>query len=246
MSWPRLLAVLLSVGVHAGVIYAILPRLDSFALQSGHGTDDLTVIATVSVENGDIFGTAQENQEAHDATPALNPASQPKPPEEPKPETVAKLESPKTEEPEPIPPEEPKPEEKPVEKEPEAPQPQPKPVPQAPAQAATLQVDEQIAAKALEGRRTKLASVYQGQIFTALVRHRVVPRSSLKGRVVLVLTIAPSGQLMSHEVVQSSGSAILDGAAIASLEKAAPFPPIPHDLSAGPYTIRVPFEYSTR
>jgi len=62
----------------------------------------------------------------------------------------------------------------------------------------------------------------------------------------VMLTIAPSGKLLSHEVVQSSGSDILDRAAVASLEKAAPFPPIPRDLGVSPLTLRVPFEYTTR
>ena len=40
-------------------------------------------------------------------------------------------------------------------------------------------------------------------------------------------TIGPSGQVLTREVKKSSGSKVLDDAAMAALDHAAPFPPMP-------------------
>ncbi len=57
------------------------------------------------------------------------------------------------------------------------------------------------------------------------MRHALRPKTVEKGRVVIELTLAPSGDLLAHRVVKSSGSATLDRTAMISLERAAPFPP---------------------
>jgi protein TonB len=62
----------------------------------------------------------------------------------------------------------------------------------------------------------------------------------------LQLTVAPSGQLLDRAVLQSSGVPQLDRAAITALERAAPFPPLPPELSSTPLTFTVPFRFRTR
>ena len=59
----------------------------------------------------------------------------------------------------------------------------------------------------------------------------------------LELTLSPSGELIRHRVVESSGSDIFDKIAMTSLERAEPFPPVPSEAGHEPYTLRVPFEY---
>jgi protein TonB len=112
--------------------------------------------------------------------------------------------------------------------------------------AAEAQQEREAAERSLQARRATLASLYQGQIYSLVEHHKVNPGSRRTGRVVVELTIDPSGKLVSREVVQSSGSEVLDRAAVATLDKAAPFPPIPADLGSTPRTFRVPFEYATR
>jgi protein TonB len=47
-------------------------------------------------------------------------------------------------------------------------------------------------------------------------------------------------------VVKSSGNKVLDDAAIASVEKASPFPPIPSEVNRDHMELSVPFRFSVR
>jgi TonB family protein len=53
-------------------------------------------------------------------------------------------------------------------------------------------------------------------------------------------------EILSRAILQSSGSKLLDDAALASLERAAPFPPLPHSVASGPLELQVPFRFITR
>jgi len=226
-------AVLASLLLHCAVVYALVAKATSPSLNEGHGDDNMSIVATISMVNDDLGGMAEVSRQAQEQSAAANAVPPPPKQEEPKPEPQKPDNAEKPDDRPPPP--------KPVEQKP----PEPKP-----AQTASIQQDvqeeEEAATRSLEARRSSIASLYQGEVFTALGRHKVNPRSNKTGRVIVMLTIAPSGKLLSHEVVQSSGSDILDRAAVASLEKAAPFPPIPRDLGVSPLTLRVPFEYTTR
>jgi periplasmic protein TonB len=262
MSWPRSVALFLSLALHLGGIYALFEKSRTFALQDGKGADDLTVVAIVTLADPDQFGLAPQPQQAREAAAAIAPSQSkpesPKPVEEKATEAIAK-EIPKQAKPiEPLPQ---KPEEtaepktqKPI-KQAEPPPVQPAPPVQTVPQnqlaqnasaASDAQEEQEAANRALEGRRIKLVSLYQGEIFAALVRHRVNPHSGRSGRVVVFATIGPSGRLVSRQVVQSSGFDVLDKAALASFDRSAPFPAIPRELGETPLTLRVPFDYSTR
>jgi protein TonB len=54
-----------------------------------------------------------------------------------------------------------------------------------------------------------------------------------------------AGELVRREIVKSSGQPVLDDAALASVEKAAPFPAMPDELSED-IEITVPFRFSVR
>jgi protein TonB len=92
----------------------------------------------------------------------------------------------------------------------------------------------------------QVSSFYKRDIMMSLRRHKVDPHSGRTGRVVVLATIASSGELVARTITESSGSDVLDRAALATFDKSAPFPAIPRELGPDPMTLRVPFEYSTR
>jgi TonB family protein len=80
---------------------------------------------------------------------------------------------------------------------------------------------------------------YLGQVRKSLERSKVNPRSSLAGTVLIRFTVGPAGDVLSRVVQKSSGSKLLDDAAMASLDRAAPFPAMPQDLARGPLEVQV-------
>lgn len=89
-------------------------------------------------------------------------------------------------------------------------------------------------------------SAYRGRLFAHISKKKVNPRSRLAGTVVVRFTVGPQGELISREIATSSGSKMLDDAAVASVERAAPFPALPSDASDGPLVVSVPFKFSVR
>ena len=79
-----------------------------------------------------------------------------------------------------------------------------------------------------------------------LEKSKLNPRSPATGTVVVEFKISPTGALLSREVTKNSGSKLLDDLATASLERAAPFPPMPNSVSQGPLDVQVPFKFITR
>jgi len=118
------------------------------------------------------------------------------------------------------------------------------PVKEQAPQVATL--IEKSSGKAQEGGDATLRLAYLGNLRRTLERSRVNPRIHLAGTVLINFTVGPSGQVLSREVKKSSGSKVLDEAAMAALERAAAFPPMPHDLTQGPLEVQVPFKFVTR
>jgi protein TonB len=64
---------------------------------------------------------------------------------------------------------------------------------------------------------------------------------TISGSPVLLVSIASSGDLLDAEIRKSSGSAVLDLAALDILQRASPFNPFPPDVAADYNTVR--FEY---
>ncbi len=245
MNWPRLTGVALALCLHGGVLYSMLSRSGPDALAEGNGDADLTVVATVSLESSDLF-----TQSAQEAAVNANSSQAERLPDLDKQEPEKKIEVPKNAQDEtPKPDETPPPQETPPEPErpsPEvAPQGQQKSIAQMASVAAEAQ-EEQHAAAAVAARRNKSWSLYETELYSALERHKVKPHAAKTGDVLLLITIAPSGQLLSRAVANSSGVPELDGAAMAALERSAPFPPVPPDVSSGPLTLTVPFRFRTR
>jgi periplasmic protein TonB len=89
-------------------------------------------------------------------------------------------------------------------------------------------------------------SAYRGRLFSHISKKKVNPRSKVSGTVVVRFTVSPQGELISREIATSSGSKMLDDAAVASIERAAPFPAMPTDAGDGPLVVSVPFKFSVR
>jgi periplasmic protein TonB len=242
MNWVRAGAIIAAVGVHIAVMALFLVSSANQsvlnALQSGGGKDDLTVVATVTMQMEESIGPDAESAERQQASAAEQIAAPPKQGEgkNSEPKESKREEAVSAEFPAPAPPAQEK---------------------QMPADAARIQPsnprvqsnaqDEQLAAnRNFEARRTEVTSLYNSKIYQALLSHILRPKTLQKGRVLIALTLAPSGQLLAYEVVESSGSEVLDKAAMTSLERAAPFPPLPSELGANAYTLRVPFEYAAK
>ncbi len=237
MSRVRALAFLAALGVHfaflALFVISTSTAPDLAALQSGSGKDDLTIIATITMQTEESLGLDAANTQRQEAStggqavPQVQEAVQ---------KETDKLELPPEESPEPAPQiEEKKPEKKIVE-----------PKPSNPAPVSEAQEEQRASSRAFDARRSQVLSLYNGKIYQALMRNAIRPKSMEKGRVVLELTISPSGELLGHRIVKSSGSASLDKTAMTSLESAAPFPAVPPELSKEPHTLRVPFEYAVK
>lgn len=107
-------------------------------------------------------------------------------------------------------------------------------------------VTEQSSGKEHEGGDASIVRIYLGKVNEQVQRSKVNPRSRTTGVVLVRFTIGTDGSLLSKDVVGSSGAEVLDQAAIAALERAAPFPPIPAEVSATPMTFKQSFRFMVR
>jgi periplasmic protein TonB len=237
MNWPRLIGLSLALCLHGGVLYALFGHSGPSAFAEGSGSDNLTVVAEVRLEDADFLTQRAREASAESSSAQATPPPPDKPeakiePQE-KRETEAALPQ-QTAEAAPQPPEAPRLESPPAKQ-------------QAKAEIASVAAkaqDEQQAAAALAAHRNELFSRYLVEFSSALDRHKVHVAET--GNVLLQVTLAPSGRLLDRAVIQSSGHPELDRAAIAALERAAPFRPLPQDLTSGPLTFTVPFRFRTR
>ena len=89
---------------------------------------------------------------------------------------------------------------------------------------------------------------YFGQISAWIDANKDYPAECKKhkqqGAVVVKFTIGRDGQLLASTIKQSSGHALLDQAALATLARAAPFPPIPDFVGRETLSIAVPIDYA--
>ena len=237
MSWLRLTAICVSVLIHASVGYEMLPSLQKFsadALDLGKGTDIVLVEQGIAIDGLAKLGDAMETIETAEVVPVRQ---SPPTPKEAKPdelrdviasnastveEAVARTEEP------PLVPPLPAPEVVQVKE-------------QQPQQVAI--VTEQSSGAAKTGGDAKAFGLYLGQINEHVQKAKVNPKSRLAGTVIMRFTVGVGGQLLSREVASSSGSRELDDAATGALDRAAPFPPIPPEVSVRPLTFSQPFMF---
>ncbi|MBS0239066.1 MAG: energy transducer TonB [Proteobacteria bacterium] len=241
MNALRAIAVLLSVVIHGTIGYAVLPELQNSnieALDLGKGMDVVLVQQGIASEGISKLGDAMETIETSEIVPIQE--QHVKPPEEVKPDELRDVitsdasevqsETVKTDEPPP----------------PDAPPPEPQVVETKSQPEQVAIVTEQSSGEAKSGGDAKAFGRYLGQINDHVQRAKINPRSSVAGTVVMRFTVDIDGRLLSKEVATSSGSKLLDEAATAALDRAAPFPPIPPEISIKPLAFTQPFKFIMR
>ncbi len=225
MNWIRLCAILAALVLHGGTVgglaYFGAGWQASTALQSSSGQDDLSVVATVTLQTEDT-GYDAVSAQRQEASPAVPPPPEVKP-EEPKKEEVVETGPP------------------PPEKEPE----KKETPPERPSVPVAPQEEQHALNRDLVARRSRLQSLYDAEIHKAVRTHILRPKKVIEGTVMVELTISPSGKLLSSRVVKSSGYELLDRTALANLERV-PFPPPPDGLPKEPYRVTFPFDYSVK
>lgn len=241
MNALRAIAVLLSVLIHGTIGYAMLPELQNSnieALDLGKGMDVVLVQQGIATEGISKLGDAMETIETSEIVPIQEQHA--KPPEEVKPDELRDVitsdasevqsETVKTDEPPP----------------PDTPPPEPQVVETKSQPEQVAIVTEQSSGEAKSGGDAKAFGRYLGQINDHVQKAKINPRSAVAGTVVMRFTVDVDGKLLSKEVAASSGSKLLDDAATAALDRAAPFPPIPPEVSIKPLAFTQPFKFIMR
>ena len=221
MSWLRLIALSMSVLIHAAIgTFMLASSRKSIAdvLDLGQGTDIVRVEQGIATEGLLNLGDAMQTIESAEVSPLLPPPQS----EEVKPEELQDVISSDASSVEEV--------AVSTREMPSPPQPDAAPVKEMrPPQAAAS--TQQSSGPAKTGGDAKAIGIYLGQIQKHVERTKVSPPSRRSGTVVMRFTIGVDGKLLSREVVSGSGFKILDDAAIAAIDRAAPFPPIPPKVS---------------
>jgi periplasmic protein TonB len=86
---------------------------------------------------------------------------------------------------------------------------------------------------------------YPGQVLKKLKRALRYPKGAggAAGEVQVSFTVAANGQPSGIRIAQSSGNAAIDAAGIATVERAAPFPPIPAGANRKSWAFTVPLAF---
>jgi protein TonB len=235
----RAITSLLSMAIHAAVASFFFVSIGSASLDSGEGEDDFTVEQGISIEGVQKLGDAEFATEAVEVEPTQMSEARPEIEEikaEEKVEEDELLTSP----------------EGPVQE--EIPEVKPEPLEQPrPAQTATIEQMEQVKVEELqssgekkEGGGANEMAKYRGDLFRHFHAKKVNPRSQKTGTVVVKFKVDAAGSLVSREIVTSSGHAALDEAAIATIDRSAPYPPIPEGIGKQVLELSVPFRFSIR
>lgn len=91
-------------------------------------------------------------------------------------------------------------------------------------------------------------SNYPGKVYAKLRRSLRYPsearRKRIRGEVHVRFTVSRSGGVGSIRVARSSGSALLDGAALETVRRAAPFPEIPAAAGRSSWSFTVPLSFT--
>lgn len=89
---------------------------------------------------------------------------------------------------------------------------------------------------------------YRARIRQTIDAHKHYPRLARRlgheGRVVVAFTIEADGRLAGVRVVESSGSELLDEAALEAVREAAPFPPFPSGISRKQWSFTLPLSFT--
>ncbi len=244
MNLLRATTVISSLLAHAAFAYPLMrhePPHAAIAYEKGDGSDIMTVEQGIAIEGMAKLGDAMETIETAAVAP-VQPVDAPPPVQEIKPveelreavtseastveDNIVKTEEPPPPEvPKPKPPEEVKPEEK-------------------PQQVAII--SEQSSGAAKVAGDTTARTEYLGKLTRTLETAKVNPRSRQAGTTVVKFKVGTDGSLMWREITTTSGSKVLDEAALAAVDRAAPFPSMPPEAGQEALVLTVPFKFITR
>ncbi len=94
------------------------------------------------------------------------------------------------------------------------------------------------------------ASSYSAVVLAHLQRYRIYPdqarAAGITGVSTVRFTISASGSVIAAGLAGSSGQTVLDQAALAMVQRASPFPPIPPSLGRGSMTFAAPVRFNLR
>jgi protein TonB len=120
-----------------------------------------------------------------------------------------------------------------------------------PQQIATLTQESVIATRESSGEEKKGGDTtahlaYLGKLRSHLERNKVNPRTTFKGTAVVHFSVNGAGEITSRRITKSSGSKVLDDAALAAVDRSSPFPEIPDALKRDKIEVSVPFRFTVR
>ncbi|MCJ8333305.1 MAG: TonB C-terminal domain-containing protein, partial [Epibacterium sp.] len=96
-------------------------------------------------------------------------------------------------------------------------------------------------------KNTQLREIWGARIRNRILRAQRYPRrASGKAKVVIEITIAPSGQLLSHRLVRSSGEAVFDDAALRTITSIRRFPKAPRGYTGGQFRFNAPMTFNRK
>jgi protein TonB len=233
----RALTWLLSLALHGAFVAIFFVTPGGAALDTGTGDDMLVVEQGIAIEGfaqlGEAETTTPEVEAPTEISEARPPLEEVKPVEEDVQHVIGSESGPEQEK---------------IAKEPE-PEKIEEPHPQqvATTEQTEIAVEEERASGAKKsGGDTTAVSEYRGKLYQLIEKKKVNPSSREVGTVVVRFKVDSSGQVVSREVTASSGSKTLDEAAVASIDRAAPFPPMPGEIASAPMVVSVPFKFSVR
>ena len=232
MQLLRPIAVLVSLGAHAALAAAfITSEPASSAFDAGSGSDAFSTEMTITLDGASSLGGAEEIVETPDVAPVEQvTAAEPVETKELELKDIVTSSEATVEAPQEVK------EVKPIEEE-------------TPQQVTTQEVapmvalEQQNVGSKQSGGDAIAQRAYMGEVAKKIQRSKVKPGKRMSGTVTLQFTVGPNGDLLSHSILQSSGSKELDDAAIAALERSAPFPAMPEAI-AKPLPLQVPFRFS--
>jgi periplasmic protein TonB len=228
----RVLTWLVSLAVHLTLAVLMLLPTGSSALEDGSGHDIMVVEQGIALEGSAKLGEDEVSIEPVEAPPVG--AAQPAPEELKQIQDQQVITSTAG------------PEQQDIKKPDQEVVDQPQPPQVAALEQENIIVQHESSGAEKKGGDTTAQLAYMGKLRSHLERSKVNPRTQLSGTVVVRFKVAPNGDLISRELLSSSGSKVLDDAALVSIDKASPFPPMPKDLHRDEIEISVPFKFSVQ
>lgn len=243
MGSLKIIAWVASAAAHLAVL---IPLMDwesrsTVAFAAGEGNDQLHIESAIPIEGITRLGDAKENVEAIKAVETPPQEAQEAVEKTKEVEEVPELTEVITAKAEPVQ-EAVVPEEEPEKLE-----------EQKPEQKAVLPQVQQVAVeekRAASGKQkggdpTKRRA-YLGKLRSHIERFKIKPRKRRRGTVIVRFTVDSTGAVVSREITKSSGSKLLDTAALRSIDKAAPFPAFTEGVGSEPVVVSLPFKFTVR